>query len=238
MDVFECIRNRRSIRKFTEQPVEFSKLAQVMEAGRWAPSAGNIQNWRFILVNDKSTIKRAYEHCLHQKVVYHAQALIIVCSTPEKAERLYGLRGKRLYTVQNCSASVQNMLLAAHGLGLGACWIGAFNEDDISAMFGIPSNARPQAILAIGYPDEEPESERKDLASFVHFGKYGMKIKDLHMVLRDYSIQWKKSIDSIEEHGEKGLKKLFRKISEWWNKRQPPSRQMRSVLEKNNKEKK
>ena len=125
-----------------------------MHAGIYAPNAGNIQNWQFILVTDHDRIKSIYQHCLHQEAVHNAQAIIVICGLVNKAERMYGLRGKRLYTVQNCAASAQNMLLAAHSLGLGACWIGAFDEDQISNTFNIPARARPQVILALGYADE------------------------------------------------------------------------------------
>ncbi|MAG39108.1 nitroreductase [Candidatus Woesearchaeota archaeon] len=215
MNIFECIRNRRSIRKYTEQPIEFDKLTKIIEAGTFAPSAGNMQNWRFVLVTDKNVIKNVHEHCLHQEVVYNAQALIVVCGLTEKAERLYGLRGKRLYTIQNCACAIQNMLLEAHALGLGTCWVGAFNEDKINSIFNIPENARPQAIITIGYPNEKPKHDRKDLSSVVYFNNYGLKIKDLHLLLRDYSVEWKKQAKTLEESSEKGFKKIAGLIKRW-----------------------
>ncbi len=205
METSKAIRTRRSVRKFTQQPVEFDKLAKIIEAGTFAPSAGNIQNWRFILVTDKPVLRELYNHCMNQEVVYNAQAAIIVVGVIDKAERLYGLRGKRLYTVQNCACAVENMLLTAHDQGLGACWIGAFNEDKLSVIFSIPDKARPQAIIALGYPAEKPNFERKDLESVTYFNQYGMKIKNFHLLIRDYSVEWERQSEKIEVESDKGV---------------------------------
>lgn len=230
MDTLECIKTRRSIRKFTEQPVEFDKLAKIMEAGSQAPSTGDIQNWRFILVTEKALIHDLYNHCFQQEVVFNAQAAIIVCGETDPAERLYGLRGKRLYTVQNCASATENMLLAAHALGLGACWIGAFDEDKVSTVFSIPGNARPQAIVAIGYPNENPTKQFKDLAKCVYFNSFGSKIEDLHLVIRDYSVEWKKNLDSGKQHGKRGLKKVHHHLKKLLAKANKSN--MKSVMEK------
>jgi nitroreductase len=227
MNTIEAIKTRRSIRKYTQQPLEFDKITRIIEAGHYAPSSGNIQNWRFVVITDKKTIRSLYDHCLKQEHVYNAQAIIVVCGEIETAERFYGLRGKRLYTTQNCAAAIQNMLLAAFELGVGACWIGAFDEDKIRVMFNVPENARPQALITLGYPDEEPgPPERDELASVSYFHKYGMRIKDMHLVLRDYSIEWEKQMEFAEERTDrlfdkvkKHAKKLHEKITKNMNKK-------------------
>ncbi|MBU0667034.1 MAG: nitroreductase family protein [Nanoarchaeota archaeon] len=212
MDLSECIRNRRSIRKYTQQPVEFDKITKIIEAGHEAPSAGNLQNWRFILITDKNVIRSLYNHCLKQEQVYNAQAIIVVCGVVDIAERFYGLRGKRLYTTQNCACAIQNMLLTAYDVGLGACWIGAFDEDKIRSTFNIPENTRPQALITLGYPDEIPKPPHKDeLAGVVYFHKYGARIKELHIVLRDYSVEWEKQIAQAQESIDKGMPKIVEK---------------------------
>ncbi|NQU97894.1 nitroreductase family protein [Candidatus Woesearchaeota archaeon] len=219
MDTLECIKSRTSIRKFTEQPVEFGKISKILEAGSRAPSAGNLQNWRFILVTEKPLLRELHNHCMQQEAIYHAQAAIIICGMTNKAERMYGLRGKRLYTVQNCACVAENMLLAAHAQGLGACWIGAFDEDKVDNLFGISDNledGRPQIIIALGYPAEEPKpTVRQDLASISYFNKFALKIKDPHLTFRDYSIHWQKqarNLDYASERWSKKLKELGKKL--------------------------
>jgi nitroreductase len=222
MDVFEAIKDRRTIREFSQAPIEFDKLTAIIEAGTYAPSSGNLQNWKFIIVTNKDIIKDLHNYCLDQVWISSAQALIIVCALPEPASEKYGLRGERLYTTQNIAACAQNMLLTAHALELGAAWIGAFDEDKISSIFEIPPNARPQAIIALGYPDyEPPEKIMQPLSSQVYFNSYGMTIKDLAGVLKEYyhevqrakKIAKQKSTEFTDVAG-KFLKEKFKEVKE------------------------
>lgn len=191
MDAIECIATRRSIRRFLKLPVDFETIMTIIEAGSRAPSSGNVQDWKFILVENNDLKKEICEHSLGQECLYNAAFLIAICSDPEQTELHYGLRGERLYTVQNCAAAAQNMLLAAHSLGLGGVWVGAFDEEKIRELLDIPRSARPQAILAFGYPDEIPDHKRmKDLSIITYFNSYGSKLKNVHHVLHDYSVDW------------------------------------------------
>jgi nitroreductase len=191
MDAIECIATRRSIRRFLKMPVDFETIMSIIEAGSRAPSSGNVQDWKFILVDNQDLKKEICEHSLSQECLYNAAFLIMICSDPEQTEMHYGLRGEKLYTVQNCAAAAQNMLLAAHALGLGGVWVGAFDEEKIRDLIGIPKTARPQAILAFGYPDEIPDHKRmKELSIITYFNSYGNKLKNVHHVLKDYSLEW------------------------------------------------
>ena len=156
MDTLECIRTRRSVRKYKERPVEWELIANILDAGRLAPCAGNIQNWKFILVREEETRKKVSDACLQQRWMEKAPVHIIIVAEPEKAQRFYGTRGERLYTIQNCAAVVENMLLAANAQGLGACWVGAFDEDALRRIFNLPEDAIAHAVIAIGYADEKP----------------------------------------------------------------------------------
>jgi nitroreductase len=187
MDIFQCIRSRRSIRKYLSKPVEFDKLITIIEAGHQAPSSGNLQNWRFIILTNQEVINDLPNHCLGQDFAA-APVVIVVCSNNEEIEKHYGLRGSRLYAVQNLAAAIENMLLTAHALGLGACWIGAFDEDKIIHVCRIPATARPQAIITLGYPDETPLGKiERSLGDVVYFNTYGNKMKDISGELRQYS---------------------------------------------------
>ena len=197
MDVLECIATRRSIRRFLDIPVDQETIMTVVEAATHAPSSGNLQDWRFVVVEDKAIMKSVSDYCLGQDAVHNAAFLIVACSDPEQTERHYGLRGERLYTVQNCAAATQNMLLAAHALGLGGTWVGSFDEDKIRALLRIPVGVRPQAVLAFGYPAEVPGGKTvRDLAMVTFFNSYGSRIKNVHRVLRDYHVDWEKRINS------------------------------------------
>jgi nitroreductase len=202
-DIFAVIADRRSTKQFTSQPVEVDKILQVIQAGTMAPSSGNIQNWSFVVVTDIDQIRNMYEYTLNQEPFLSAMAAVIVCGDVEYAHTMYGMRGKRLYTIQNCAAATENMLLAAHALGLGASWIGAFDEDKISLMFGIPqSQHRPQAIILLGYAvngDVEPK-HIKELPDVVFFNKYGSRALRPHLMTYDWAQEWRLQGQKIKSH--------------------------------------
>jgi len=202
MDVLEVIYTRRSIRRYRDIPVEWDKVGKILEAGRAAPSAGNLQGWKFVVITDPVKIKLLAEAALQQYWMASAKVHIIVVAQFEKARRFYGVRGERLYAIQDCAAACQNMLLAAHYLGLGACWIGAFDEDGVKRTVGIPEEARPQAIITIGYPDEEPPVPTKyklEQVVMVERWKMGQQIKDIAITMGYPSLKVGKYIEKTKE---------------------------------------
>jgi nitroreductase len=209
MDALECIATRRSIRSFLDIAVDQETILTIVEAGTYAPSAGNLQDWRFVVVEDKTLLKSLSEYCLGQASIQNSSFSVVVCSDYEQTERNYGLRGERLYTIQNCAAAIQNMLLAAHSLGLGGVWIGAFDENKIRVLLGIPNNVRPQAILAFGYPSEPPGTKiMRDLAVITYFNKYGTKVKNMHRFLKDYHVEWENRINAAHTALDRVKKKI------------------------------
>ena len=195
MEVFECISTRRSIRKYLDIPVEWDKIGTILEAGRLAPSSGNIQDYNFIVVQDEDKRKTIAEASLRQHWMSKAPVYIIVCADLKKSERFYGVRGSRLYSIQNCAAAIENMLLTAHSLDLGACWVGAFDENVVSRVLNIPDSVRPQAIITIGYSDEKPTiPQRYPLTTVAFLEKYGNRIKDMAAVLHDYSLVMERNL--------------------------------------------
>lgn len=215
MDTLEAIETRRSVRKYLDRPVEFEKLTTILDAARKAPSAGNLQTWRFVMVTEKNLIKQVATYSVEQYWIATAPVLILVCTVPEKHELYYGLRGKRLYAVQDCAAAIQNLMLAATDLGLGTCWVGAFEEDKIKSLFEIPPDIRPQAIITLGYPDEVLEPRVLDpIENQVYFNRWGMRVEKLHIVLRDYSVEWQKQHSRMKN----AFKSTGRKFREELNK--------------------
>lgn len=188
MDALECIATRRSIRRFKDKKVDKEKLLRILDAGRLAPNAGNLQDWRFILVLEEDQIKKIADACLEQIWLETAPLLIIVCGDTTKGEAHYGERGKKVYTLQNATAATQNMLLAAHAQELGACWIGAFVEEKLRELMSIPANAVIAGIIAIGYPDEEPEKQKKlEIENVTYFHKWGNVREERELWAGEYS---------------------------------------------------
>jgi len=176
VDVFEAIKSRRSVRAFTNEPVSEEEVVKLIDTARWAPSAGNIQPWEFVVVRD-SEIKRGLSAAaLDQTFIEEAPVVIVVCANHLRSARGYGSRGVNLYCLQDTAAATQNMLLAAHALRLATCWVGAFQEEEARKVLHIPSGIRPVAIIPVGHPAEKPEvPERRPLSEIVHHETFGRK---------------------------------------------------------------
>jgi nitroreductase len=152
-DVVECLRHRRSVRKYNTEPVPEAVLERVLEAARIAPSAGNAQPWKFIVVRDPETKAQLVEACRGQQFIAHADCVIIACGLPEKARHI----GGRWSAVQvDVAAAFTQLLLQAKAEGLGACWIGAYEEAKVKTLLGIPEEADVLALTPLGWPEEDP----------------------------------------------------------------------------------
>lgn len=161
MDIFEAVKGRRSIRRYTGGDVEEGNLKRIMDAGLMAPSAGNIQPWELILVRGEERKRQLAEDALNQSFIAQAAAVIVVCVDLNRAQVAYGGRGVNLYCLQDSGATIQNMLLTAHALGLGACWIGAFDEKAVTETLEIPPRYRPVVLIPVGPPAEKPPAVGK-----------------------------------------------------------------------------
>lgn len=173
MDVLEAIKGRRSIRAFQETDISQETVEKLIEAARWAPSAGNIQPWEFIIVRNPKTKRSLAEAALGQSFIEEAPVVIVVCADEERSARGYGTRGRTLYCIQDTAAAIQNIHLAAYALGLGTCWVGAFREDEARKILEIPEGIRPVAIIPVGYPAESPlPRSRRSLKQIIHYEKF------------------------------------------------------------------
>ncbi|RJS85796.1 nitroreductase family protein [Candidatus Bathyarchaeota archaeon] len=173
MDIFKAIKTRRSIRVFTKEEVSEEEIEEIIDAARWAPSAGNIQPWIFIVVRDPKRKERLSKAALNQLFIEKAPVIIVVCADQERSKKVYGRRGVNLYCIQDTAAAIQNLLLAAHALRLGACWVGAFDEEAVRRALNIPSGVRPVAIIPIGRPAVKPGAVfKRSLNEIVHYESF------------------------------------------------------------------
>ncbi len=158
------------MRAFTREDVSEEEVERLIDAARWAPSAGNIQPWEFVIVTRAETKRRLSVAALDQMFIEEAPVVIVVCADEARSASRYGGRGANLYCLQDTAAATQNILLAAHALGLGACWIGAFREDAVKAVLEPPRNLRPVAIIPVGHPAEKPSAPpKRSISDFVHY---------------------------------------------------------------------
>lgn len=167
-ETLKTIFNRKSVRDFTGEKIEIEKLDVLLKAGMAAPSARNIQPWNFILVTKREILDNLADKLPYAKMLYQSGAAIVVCGTPDtENEELSS------YWVQDCSAATENILLAGESLGLGAVWTGVFpRKDRVSAVkeiLGIPVNAEPLNVIAIGHPAKETTPKNKFDPGKIHY---------------------------------------------------------------------
>lgn len=169
MDVFKAITERKSIRKYKDIEVEDEKLQKILESARIAPSAANRQEWKFLVVKNQETRDKLVEAANGQKFVAEAPITIVACST--ESERIMPC-GQHAYTV-DLSIAVSFMILGATELDLGTCWLGAYDEEKIKEILGIPEEIRVPAMFTLGYTGENPAPRpRKDIKDIVCYEKY------------------------------------------------------------------
>ena len=170
MDVLKAIKERASVRDYKPSAVSDALIKEVIDAATRAPSSGNVQDWEFVIVKTPEGRRALASAAFEQSFIAKAPVVIVVCSDLEKIEKAYGERGKALYSVQNTSAAIQNMLIAAWDKGLGTCWVGAFNEEAVKEAVVLPTNVRPLAIITMGYPASRPvKSRRRSADSVMHW---------------------------------------------------------------------
>lgn len=172
----ENIMTRTSIRQFKAQPVEQDKVDILLKAAMAAPSALNLQPWHFIVINDKETIA-----LLSGKQPTSAPLMIAVCGDTDKTMLPDGSTKLPDFWVEDVSAATENLLLAAHALGLGAVWTGVYPAMDRTAevanVLNCPQNIVPLAVVRVGYPDESPEPKNKYKEENISYNKFGTKQK-------------------------------------------------------------
>jgi len=163
---------RRSIRVYTGQPVSDEQVRLLLEAAMAAPSAVAKDPWRFVVVRDRARLARLTEALPNGQMLATAAVGVVVCGDLDAAH------DRQLsYLLQDCSAAIENLLLAAHALGLGACWLGVHPRENriahLRTVLGIPPQVIPVAAIAVGYPGEFKEPRTRFNPSHVFREKYG-----------------------------------------------------------------
>jgi nitroreductase len=159
MDFFQVLENRHSVRHFdpaVDVPPE--TVERLLEAAICAPSAGNRQPWHFYVVRKAGKKDKLTAAAYGQSFVAQAAVVIVVCADAEQSAERYGQRGRDLYCLQDTAAAIEHILLAAVALGLGGCWVGAFDEAQAARALNLPDRHRPVAILPLGKPLAPPAS--------------------------------------------------------------------------------
>jgi len=169
MDLFDVFARRYSVRAYQPGPLPEAALQAILEAAGAAPSAGNMQAYEIVVVREPERKKRLAQASLDQTFMVDAPVLIVFLANPERNAARYGRRGRELYALQDATIACAYAQLAATALGLGTCWIGAFDEEPVREAIEAPAAWRPVAILPIGVPaDVQGHRARRAITSLVH----------------------------------------------------------------------
>ena len=162
-EILKAIHERRSIRRFTAEPLTTEQIELVLEAGRWAPSGKNTQPWRFAVVQDEGKKNELAKLAPQREMIATAPVTLAVFLDKEAGY-------DALKDAQGIGACIQNILLAAHSLGLGACWMGKTRDSEIESLLGAKDSEELMALIPIGHPDEAPApSPRHSLPEILRF---------------------------------------------------------------------
>lgn len=165
METMDAILTRRSIRKYLPEPVSREMIEDILKAGMSAPSAGDEQPWHFIIIDRRELLEKISEMHPYAKMLKNAPAALLICADQN-------IPKFRDFWVQDCSAASENMLLAAHDLGLGAVWVGVYPAEKlvtgIRELFEIPEHVIPFSAIAIGHPAEEKTRRARYEVSRIH----------------------------------------------------------------------
>ncbi len=169
MEFKEVVLKRRSIRKYKNQNISDETIDFILKAAMFAPSAMNLQAWHFIVIDSKEILVQTIKSIAHAELLKQADKAIIVCGdcSVEKNES---------WMIQNCSASIQNILLASHDAGLGSCWIAIHGMEEVikkvKAQFNLPEAIVPVALISLGNPDEVVNTEDRFKKEKIHYNKW------------------------------------------------------------------
>jgi len=169
MDVMDAVKGRRSIRQFVDKPLGKDELERLLEAARWAPSGGNLQRWRFVVVTSPS--QKELIRKFAPGIFAMPAAFIVICADKEPDANVW----KEALYLADCSIAAQNIMLAAYEMGIGTCVALSYAKSAISEILDLPENIEPMLVLTLGYPAEDPAPpprlELKELAFVDQYGK-------------------------------------------------------------------
>ncbi len=171
MEFFETVSKRYSVRSFSKKGIGEENLEKIFSAANLAPSAGNVQAYEIVFVEDEKT-KRRISGMAEQDFIAEAPVVLVVFANEARSAKKYGRRGE-FYCLLDAAIAASYIQLAATALGLGTCWVGAFDDDELRKILNAPTHLKPVAIIPLGYPNNEPEEkERRKISDIVHAEKF------------------------------------------------------------------
>lgn len=173
MDVKECVQSVHQCSEFEKKKIPVETIYNLIESATYAPCAGEMECWEFVVVDDKKILGKISNQCPKQEWIKEAPSIIIILRSDERVKTLYKDKGE-YYSIQSCAAAAQSIILRALDLGLGTYWIRHFNDKGIARILDIPSEEHIELMIAVGHPKDKhsPEVSRISVDKITHFNKY------------------------------------------------------------------
>jgi nitroreductase len=176
MDVFEAIKGRRSVRKFKSKEVERELTGKLLTAACWAPSGGNIQPWKFIVVEDRTILDMVRK--VSPGYFGETPLAILICSDKVRAHAVGGTMGRDYLSIADCAMATENLVLAAYAVGLGTCIVKSFSHVAMKEILEIPQGIEPELLVVVGYPDAVPVPPRRiPLKENTYLNRFGQSFQ-------------------------------------------------------------
>ncbi len=158
----EAINKRQAVREYLEKDIPDDSITKILELANLSPSAGNLQARRVIIVKDLGLREKLKATCSGLgRFSIAPPVILVICSVPEESAVKYGDRGRNLYALQDATIFASYIQLCAVSLGLACCWVGSFNEKEVSEILSLPENIIPVALIPVGYTEEEPRPKSR-----------------------------------------------------------------------------
>ena len=170
MDVMTAIKGRRSVRNFTGESVDKDTLLKLLEAAVWAPSGGNGQTWRFVVITDTAMMKKI--KMVSPGLLGDPPAVIVIAQDMALAQHKGGKMGPKSITKMDSAIASQNIMLAAYEMGLGTCVIASFHPGAVAKLLAMPENIQPHLLVSVGHPDADPPPPARLLEEVFWFEAY------------------------------------------------------------------
>jgi nitroreductase len=170
IDILTVIKGRRSVRKFKPEPVDRDILMKLLEAAVWAPSGGNAQTWRFVIVTDKKVMRKI--RMVSPGLLGDPPAVIVIAQDLDQAKRKGGKMGYEALTKMDSAMAAQNIMLTAYSLNLGTCVIASFHAASVGRLLGFPDSIQPQLIVSVGRPAVDPSAPPRQFEEIIWWESY------------------------------------------------------------------
>ena len=170
MEVWQCIKERRSIRKFSDQPLSREQMTRILEAAVWAPSGGNRQTWRFVAVTDQAMVHKV--KLLSPGIGGRPTAVIAIAHDPVWPDDEEARIRRESVIKMDSAMAAQNILLAAHDMGLGSCVIASFHAQGVAKLLNLPGDWHLHLLVTLGWPAQEPKPPARKFEEIIWWDKY------------------------------------------------------------------